>query len=218
MTKSVVIFLFFSLLFTSAYGAKTIEVIAVEYYPFTTNTMPTGGIAFELLNELSVNEKYRWKPKFLPPKRAYYKVESGDWCASFYPPHGEKNHTIYSLGKDVVNIGLIRLAKTSPFDWSSLSEFNGKSLAMLRTGPDSDYLKLLQKSGVEIVFVETIERAIMMVLLNRVDMAMIDNISYTNITLEHKQKLQFSNTFLDSMNLRLFVNKECNLSLPSLQK
>ena len=58
----------------------------------------------------------------------------------------------------------------------------------------------------------------MMVLLNRVDMAMIDNISYTNITLEHKQKLQFSNTFLDSMNLRLFVNKECNLSLPSLQK
>lgn len=215
MAKLVVFVLFSYLLFNKAHGSNTIEVIAVEYYPFTTNAIPSGGIAFELLNELSVNKKYRWKPKFLPPKRAYYKVESDDWCASFYPPHGGGNYTIYSIGDDVVHIGLIRLTKTSSFSWSSLTALSGKSLAMLRTGPDSDYLKRFKNAGMEIVFVETVQQAAMMVFLNRVDLAMIDNISYSYLSLEQKQKLQFSNTYLNSMKLRLFVNNKCNLSLPT---
>lgn len=216
MAKLVVFVIFSYLLFNKAHGANTIEVIAVEYYPFTTKAIPSGGIAFELLNELSANERYRWKPKLLPPKRAYYEVESGDWCASFYPPHGGENHTIHSLGDDVVHIGLIRLTKTSPFSWSSLTEFSGKSLAMLRTGPESDYLNRFQNAGVEIVFVETVQQAAMMVFLNRVDLAMIDNISYSYLSLEQKQKLQFSNTYLNSMKLRLFVNNKCKLSLATL--
>ena len=198
--------------FLFAYCAKDIEVIAVEYPPFTTKDHPKGGISFELLHNLSLNEDYNWKPVFLPPKRAYKTLESGDWCASFYPAQKKSDYTIIKLGKGGVNIGLARLTESSSFTWSSLKELKGSTVVMMRTGPESKFLTLFKDAGMDVVFVETIQVAIMMVLLNRVDLAMIDNISYLNLSSEQRQNLQFSNTYLDSINLRLFINNDCNLS------
>ena len=159
-----------------------IHVIAVEYPPFTSSKQPDGGLAFALLNDLTVNNKIEWKPLFLPPKRAYKTVESGDWCASFYPIFGENTFTKYKLGTD----------------------------------SESDFSTKFKRSGMNIANVETIESAINMVLLERVDIAMTDNISYSNLSFKDKEQLQFSESYLYETVVSIFINNRCDIPLLNL--
>lgn len=193
-----------------------VNVIAVEYPPFTTNNDPEGGVAFELLNDLTSNKKIKWEPFFLPPKRAYKTIESGDWCASFYPIFGENEFKKYELGKDTIKIGLVRLSKPSPFTWLALDDLKGSIVALLRTGSNSNFSKKFQNSGMSIVYVETIQAAINMVLLQRVDIAMIDNISYSKLKPTQKKQLQLSNSSLFETKISLYVNNNCDIPLLNL--
>lgn len=107
---------------------KNVDVIAVEYPLFTGRSEPEVGLAFQLLNDLTVDEQINWKPFFLPPKRAYNKIELSDWCASFYPVFSKTNFKQYELGKGLVKICLVRLTKPTPFIWSSIDDIQVKSL------------------------------------------------------------------------------------------
>ncbi len=193
---------------------QSIDVIAIEYPPFTTISQPNGGTAFEILNNISLDKKLKWHPIFLPPKRAYKVIESGDWCASFYPIFGQSKYTQYELNDKVIKIGLVRLSGEKPFTWSSLSELSGKSVALLRTGSNSDFEKRFKQAGLDIAYVETVQSAIQMVLLERVDTAMIDNISYSYLETKNKEKLQLSESSLIETKINIFINNKCNISLP----
>jgi polar amino acid transport system substrate-binding protein len=188
-----------------------VDVIAVEYPPFTTNNNPDGGIAFKLLNDFTSNNKIIWNPLFLPPKRAYKTIKSGNWCASFYPVQGNNNFKKYELDKGTIKIGLIQLAKPSPFIWSSLDELEGKSVAMLRTGSKSRLSMRFQNSNMNIVYVETIQAAIMMVILGRTDMAMIDNISFSKIESKYKNQLQLSKKPIFETQISIYINNRCDI-------
>lgn len=193
-----------------------VNVIAVEYPPFTTSNHPQGGLAFELLNDLTSDKKIKWKPFFLPPKRAYKTIESGDWCASFYPIVGQHEFKKYELGKDSIKIGLVRLSKSSPFTWSSLDELKGNVVVLLRTDSNSKFSRQFKNSGMSIVYVETIQAAIKMVLLQRGDIAMIDNISYAKLSSIQKRQLQLSNRSLYENKISIYINNTCNVPLLNL--
>jgi polar amino acid transport system substrate-binding protein len=135
---------------------KNVDVIAVEYPPFTGRSEPEGGLAFQLLNDLTVDEQINWKPFFLPPKRAYNKIELGDWCASFYPVFSKTDFKQYELGKGLVKIGLVRLSKLTPFMWSSIDDLQVKNVALLSTESRSELAMQFENSGVKVVNIETI--------------------------------------------------------------
>lgn len=194
-----------------------VNVIAVQYPPFTSSNHPAGGIAFELLKHLTANKKIKWKPLFLPPKRAAKTIEAGDWCASFYPVYGQHKFKQYQLGEDSIKIGLVRLSNATPFTWSSLDELKGKVVVLLRTSSISEFLIQFKRSGVKVVYVETIEAAINMVLRQRVDIAMLDNVSYSNLKSTDKKQLQFSKSALHETKISIFINSSCNIPLLNLK-
>ncbi len=213
-----VLYLFVTIFSCGAFDdVKTVDVIAIEYPPFTTINQSNGGIAFELLNKVKLTGNLKWKPIFLPPKRAFKKIESGDWCASFYPAFGNNEFTQYQLSDEVIKIGLLRRSQAKPFAWSSLDELSGMSVVLLRTGTNSYFENRFIRAGLEIVYVETINAAVQMVLLQRVDTAIIDNVSYNNLEAKNREQIQISQSFLIETKINISINTNCGISLAELK-
>ncbi|GGO64693.1 hypothetical protein [Bowmanella pacifica] len=193
---------------------QTFEVLAVEYPPFTTPAHPKGGLAFELLE--NANQDVTWKPLFVPPRRAYAIIDSGHWCASFYPSHKPQTHISIELSDQPIKIGLVRQKQPGKFSWADLNEFTGKSVALLRTKDSSAFVQQFQQAGLRPVFVESVQAGLQMVLLNRVDMAMLDDTSFAALSQSDKAKLQISAKWLLETPITLYVNRACLDVFPSI--
>lgn len=197
-------------------NAKTIDVIAIEYPPFSTLGVESGGLSFELLNQ-NTDENYQWQPYFLPPKRAFANIKSGDWCASLYPTPMAKSFVQYQLSEQAVNIGLVRLKKESSFQWQDLNELSGQSVAILSTEGSSPFSLQFAKAGLTKAQVQTVKAGVQMVLLGRVDYAMLDDVSFNQLESNNKSRLEFSKTDLLSTKLSVYINPECGIELPHLK-
>lgn len=197
--------------------AKVIDVIALEYPPFTTLTKATGGISFELLSQNTDINEHNWRPYFLPPKRAYKTIKSAAWCASFYPTEMVPHYIQYQLSEQSVSIGLVRLKQDIPFQWQDLAELSGKSVAILSTDANSKFARQFAQAGVIRAEVQTVQAGVQMVLLGRVDFAMLDDFSFAALASKNKSKLQFSQSSLLTTKLSLYVNPECDIKLPQLK-
>lgn len=212
--------LFLLLLLTSSWPLRaqyrSIDVLAVEYPPFTTITHPQGGLAFELLEPTI--PQLQWKPLFVPPKRAYASIDSGHWCASFYPAHKPSDYFTVVLSHQPIKIRLVRRLQTSSFGWTQLSELAGKSVALLRTGESSAFVQQFDDAEIRIAYVESVQAGLQMVLLNRVDMAMLDDISFAGLEHDNKSKLQMSENTLLETPITLFVNKACLDVFPGVDR
>lgn len=196
-------------------NAKAIDVIAIEYPPFSTLGLESGGLSFELLNRNS-SENYQWQPYFLPPKRAFANIKSGNWCASLYPTPMAKSFVQYQLSEQTVNIGLVRLKKETSFQWQNLDELSGQSVAILSTEASSPFSLQFAKSGLTKAQVQTVKAGVQMVLLGRVDYAMLDDVSFNQLESNNKSRLEFSKTNLLSTKLSVYINPECGIELPHL--
>lgn len=208
------------ILFSTSLIAKAVnkvDVLAVEYPPFTTLNQPSGGISFELLYKATKDLGIEWQPYFVPPKRAYKMVDEGNWCASFYPIHGNNAFIRYNLSDTPINIGLIRLLQEKPFAWNKLNEYSGKTIAVLSSGNDIYYAKMFEQAGLTMVQVQTVHAAVQMVILKRVDYAMVDNFSFESLESKNKNKLQFSESLILQTQPRIFINSNCDIKIPSLK-
>jgi len=186
-----------------------IDVIAVEYPPFTSAHMATNGLSFEVLNLAAKHLSYTWKPTFYPPKRALRMIEDGNWCASFYPATQSKDHHIVDLHDEKFSISLVRKKQNTDFQWKQLSEFQGQSVALLRTSMDSLFAKQFIAAGIEMIFVETVDASLKMLQHGRVDFAMYDSFSFAMLDSDRSSELQFASTALIEMPVRMFINKKC---------
>jgi len=197
---------------------KVIDVIAVEYPPFTSAQMATNGLSFEVLNIAAKHLSYTWKPVFYPPKRALKMINDGNWCASFYPANQSKDHHLVDLHDEKFSISLVRKKQNADFKWKELSEFTGRSVALLRTNKDSAFAKQFIEAGITTIFVETIDASLKMVEHGRVDFAMYDSFSFALLDDADSSELQFASTSLIDMPVRIFINKKClNVDLLNLQ-
>lgn len=98
-----------------------VEVVSVEYPPFTTQNSSDNGIGFVLLERyLSSLSGVNFKPLFLPPARASKVTHSDDWCVSFYPVSAQSNppHSFIQLREKPVGLGLIRNKREGVFEWN----------------------------------------------------------------------------------------------------
>ena len=195
---------------------KNIEVIALEYPPFTTLTTSSGGIAFEILTSATSGVDYAWQPYFLPPKRAHQTIKSGNWCASFYPANMSTSFIQYQLSEQTVSVGLVRRKKSDRFNWVNLNELEGSSVAILSTNINSPFARQFTEANMTKAQVQTVQAGVQMVLLGRVDYAMLDDVSFSRLETKSKNELQFSESSLLTTKVSFFVNPECKVHLPHL--
>ena len=196
--------------------AKVIEVIAIEYPPFTSSNSANGGVAFDLLPDVLEGKKVIWRPFFQPPKRALQSISEGKWCASFYPPRTVAFKR-YQLSERIVHLGLIRKVAPDAFKWHSLSELKGRSIALLRTSAQSQFAQQFIRAGLNISFVENVKIGVQMVKLGRVDFAFADNNLLQRLSEQGMAvtNLEFSDSVLFSTPVSVYVNPKCEIRLPA---
>lgn len=197
---------------------KPIDVISVEYPPFTTTTASDFGISHRLLDQFAKQYfKTQIRPVFLPPARAQFEIAKGNWCLSFYPPDvGHQESAFVQLSDEAIKLGMYRIHRTGPFTWQHLTEFAGKSVAMLRSDNKRHHLSLpMVEAGMKITNVKTVEQGLRLLLLGRVDYAFGDNTSldYLNFSDNEKVQLQFSAVSLSETNPGFFYNFACKEKL-----
>lgn len=197
----------------SANQTTTIDVVAVEYPPFTTLLDRNGGIAFQLLHEHAISDHIKWRPYFLPPARAAATIETKDWCASFFPPVERSTSSAVVLSESEVHIGLIRKKQQQPFSWESLDDLAGKTVALLRNNQGSNFYNQFVQAGLTIIHVENIEAGMQMVLRGRAEMAMSDNITFNSLEKYNRSQVQFSKNYLVSTPITLYINNNCDLNI-----
>jgi len=206
--------LFYSL---AIWSKQSIDVIAIEYPPFTSNYATGYGINFKLLDKYAThNLKTTYQPLFVPPARAQKLIRTNDWCLSFYPPKpNDKYAKFQPLSEEVVKLGLYRIKSHRPFQWQQLSELKNKTVALLRPSKEGPIHQQLKQAQMRLVFVETVEQGLSLLLHKRVDYAFGDNtaIDKTSIGKENKDKLQFSKSHLMQAQVGFFYNTRCEHKL-----
>lgn len=193
--------------------AKTVDVIAIEYPPFTSSETEGNGVAFELLEKVLGEEGIVWRAAYAPPARAASIIAKGDWCASFYPVAEELDSISVVLSNSEVTIGLVRKKGlthekvNSPFKWKTLASLAGSSVALLRTRQNSSFVQQFFDAGIEVRFVESKEIGIKYVEEGFVDYAISDNISFSQL---NKENLEFSQSSILTTPVTLFMNPGCD--------
>ncbi|GAB2918086.1 hypothetical protein [Rheinheimera gaetbuli] len=193
--------------------AKTrFDIIAVEYPPFSSSEIPGGGLTFDLLRN-QYGENIVFKPLFLPPARAAKVLATSDWCGSFFPPGEQVPALKWPLSEHQIKIGLYRRKQADDFRWTKLSELSG-SVALLRIGTDSPFSRQFNDAGLNIVWVESPEQGIELLIKQRVDYSMGDDMlgSRFEQNSETQNMLQFSDTVLTETPVVLFTNPSCEIS------
>jgi polar amino acid transport system substrate-binding protein len=211
-----IVFLLLCLLSFSSLSANerlNIDVIAVDYPPYSSPKLPDYGSSFSLLNKYAQsNFRMSVKPLFLPPARANKIIQDGHWCLSFYPPAADNDFSRFvPLSDSIVSIGFYRLRQQERFYWTELNELSGKTVTLLRTNTINKLHQRFLDAGLKVVYVESIAQGLKLVLKNRVDYAFGDNLVVTKIQLSEtqRQKLQFSESAVHEAKVGFFYNIKC---------
>ncbi|GHF11232.1 hypothetical protein GCM10017044_01200 [Kordiimonas sediminis] len=201
--------------------ANDLQVIAVEYPPYTTSKSPSGGLSFDRLNSFITSKglPIQVDALILPPGRLQLCQERGEWCAAFYPPpeNQHENVRLIELGEKVL-LGLYRLKEETPFTWQHLEDLKGKHVAIMRQDKNSRFNQALLEAGIHLMSVESNMNSFRLVLNGRADYAFGDNLSLesTPLSSDDKARLQFSETKLMEVNIGMFINSECPEIAPFL--
>jgi len=208
--------------FNSFASVHKVDVIAIDYPPFITQSETSLGITFELLEKrLAELKLLELRPNILPPARAQTELTKSDWCLSFYPPAPSEFIERIPLSEDKVLLGFV--SKQQQVTWQDFKYFKQKRLAMLRATITEGIQGQLKQAGAVIVPVETVEQGINLLLKGRVDFAFTDNMSFLEKQKTNKEyaQLVFANTSLLEVQLGVYFNTQCKyagLLAPHLQK
>jgi len=205
------IFLTLFISFLSFSQENTVEVIAVEYPPFTTLDSDDDGLAFKLLRRKNAEQGFTWQPLFLPPGRAIRVINSDQWCASFYPPTSTLDYSTYILDKNPIQIGLVRKKQVAEFSWQSFDDIKQFKVGLLRSDKNSIFIKSFTDAGIDVFFLESVDIGVKMVLADRLDYAILDNRTFDALSSETKNKLQLSTTHLLETQISIYINNKCTV-------
>lgn len=208
--------LIIGLLLTSTHSVGNtvteVDVIAVEFPPFTGMHEPEYGLSFKKLNVyLHQHYQLRANANFLPPARAQKVVKTDDWCLSFYPPKNKEAFEFIPLSDKKVKLGLYRRAESSPFTWENLSDLSGKSVAILHYRQPGQLQFMLIDAGLKIVPVESNTQGLKMLERGRVDLVFSteDNPYIDSLPDDKKQFYQFSEKAVLETEMGVFMNPKC---------
>ena len=190
-----------------------VEVIAVEFPPFTSINEPDNGLSFRQLNHyLKKHYQLSSTANFLPPARAQKVVNEGDWCLSFYPPKDKSLYQFIKLSDHKVKIGFYRRTESTPFVWTELTELAGKTVALLHYRSQGELQHTLVNAGLTLVSVESITQGLKMLEYGRVDLVFSTEESpyLDSLTAEKRANYQFSDNVLFEVEMGVYKNPKCD--------
>ncbi|WP_286239127.1 hypothetical protein [Neptuniibacter halophilus] len=209
-------FLFlFIVIYTQTLAAAELEVLAIEYPPYTTRNQSDQGIAFRLLRQyLADQPEIRVKPRFLPPARVQLQFSEIRWCGSFYPPPAESGSRFFPLSAEPLKIGLYHRQDDPHYNWQTLHQLKGYRVALLRNLQTSVFNEQFQVAGIRPVFVDTVIQGMRMLQQKRVDAALGDEHLQAFLSDQWRRDLpfRFSTTALITTPIGIHLNPQCPLS------
>ena len=219
MILKVLVSLIFVVSIQSSLASEVVDVLSMDYPPFTAKVDAENGPLFSLLREYARQHMptKQIRAVFVPPARASLLLSRGEYCLSFYPP--QESHDEFEfikLSDETVRLGLIRKRQPSAFVWQSLSELKGTSLAMLRPHSSGNIMKMVLSAGLEVVYVDSITQGLMMLEKGRVDYAFGDNKTLSRLSEGaglSKDHYQFSESSLSQTIVGINVRKSCKEDL-----
>lgn len=224
MLRAVCALLCFSCLMTQAEEIKAaalevqeLEVIAMDYAPFTSASSDDDGLAFTLLSGALSESTILVKPQFLSAARAHRMVQEGEWCASFYPPQSPVDeHRLIGLADEPIKLGLYRRREATPFAWNKLTELAGKRVAYFRALERDGIGLEMTRAGMNIFSVETTRQGVQLLAKGRVDYAFGDQVSGPAILRQlglDPEEFQFSETVFRDLPVGIWLNLSCPQAL-----
>lgn len=206
--------LFCVILSTSSLAQESVDVLAVEFPPYTTSSMSGHGIAFEKLRSHPAMTGVDVNAQFSPPTRLGKRILLGDWCLSFYPPRDKNNPTLkkWILSNEEIRLGFYRLNQQGEFKWDNLSELDGKSIALLSSYSKKGLSGLLYSNGLDVHEVNSLEQGFDLLVKSRVDLVFSDRYSGEFIARKNGyevENLEFSMSALAIEQFHVWVNLEC---------
>jgi len=197
----------------NAAALKTIDVITVEYPPYTTPDRADDGLVYRELRDWIAdrNLPISLRAHFMPPARANHMVETTDWCLSLYPPSDAIPHEFLQINASSVKIGLVRKREETEFDWDGPDYFRDAKIAILRTKQPSPNWQTYRSAGASFVYVDTKEQGLKMVLRDRVDYAAVDlkGLELFRRSNPAGRTLQFSKRIVEEFPIGIFVSDRC---------
>lgn len=193
--------------------AKEIDILAVEYPPYTTQNEDDLGISFRILDEyLHGRAEIQINPLFLPPARLQTLIARGQWCASFYPAPVENENVVFlALKPEPLKIGLYHRFNDPLINWTSLEQLKGYKVALLRSDTNTKFIQKIVQNGVKPVFVDTVEQGIRMLESERVDAAIGDELlkNHMETLFNRSLDIKLSKTEIVTAKIGIFLNTEC---------
>lgn len=225
MNKALTYFLLVcSSFFAKAESSKeAVEVIAIEYPPYTSEYTEGFGLAFQVLNRAlsripGGRSDIVIQPYFLPPARANFRVMQGRWSASFYPPlEVDPGYHWLRLGSEIVELGLFRIRPRSSTEsrvasWPELSQLTGRVAVGRQAASATLGLKsALRHTKMELVQVDSLEQGFQLLAKGRVDFVFSEKLAGYLIAeslIGERQELDFTDKPVFTTNIGLWVNRK----------
>ncbi|OPX55334.1 polar amino acid transport system substrate-binding protein [Oceanospirillum multiglobuliferum] len=195
-------------------AVQVIEVLAIEYPPFTSATLIDSGLSFRLLNGRVAHSSLSINAHFLPSARAQKQVDSGQWIASFYPPTSPVP-VVYRkipLSNQPLEIGLFRLLPSDsdqPFRWSQLNELAGLKVAIGRRSSAGPLSTQLTEAKVQVIETDSLNQGFQLLQRGRVDAVFAEKLSgFFTVQLLglSETQFQFSETVFEQTPIAIWVN------------
>ncbi|MCK6263693.1 hypothetical protein KP803_10455 [Vibrio sp. ZSDE26] len=202
------------LILGEASAQLSINVLAVEFPPYTTSKLKSDGIAFEKLRSHPAMSDVDVHASFLPPTRIGKQLLERGWCLSFYPPRDKSAPDYYKwiLSEEVIKLGFYRLTQKGDLEWDDLSELKGYSVAMLSSYSKLGLSGLVYSHGLDVHEINTLDQGFELLTKERVDLLFADKYSGEFIAIEYNYELQdieFSNSFIATEQFHVWLNLSC---------
>lgn len=155
-----------------------VPVPVIEYPPFLDSTVDTGGLSFELLNEMLEGSGYIAEPKFFPPARCEAEIGTGEYPITLYHlSQLERNPSYRKVVTTVVYYSFFHLKSGDPAQWQKLEELRGQRVAVLKLTDRSPYRLSLIEAGLVINEVDTLYQSFMLLFNDKVDLVLTIEVS-----------------------------------------
>lgn len=158
---------------------REIKVLAIDYPPYTSPDLESGGMSFKILEAAMEGSGYTLKPVFMPPARCLEEFTRGRYALCQY------NNDSFFDNKTMVRLNIQRVIYTFFYNkdfgeikWTTLEDLAGKRVAMLRVGSARRTQRdIVVKSGMIAVDLDTLDQAFRMLESGKVDLALSVDLS-----------------------------------------
>lgn len=219
--SSALILLMLSSVVRAEGASHLLEVVAIEYPPYTSEHLNGYGLAFESLNRVLGNAEktgvFDVEPRFLPPARANLMISQGGWAASFYPPlESEPHYYRLVLDNKSIELGLFRIRVPRAQDksvaaWPLLSEMTGRVAVGRQADPATlGLMSAMKYSDIELIAVDSLEQGFQLLAKGRVDYVFSEKVAgylFADLLNDKRLDLEFSDQPIFTTTMGIWVNR-----------